>query len=212
MILGRRGRAQAAYSGPEFLALGDLENVDGVIDGADLDLGAADPVRPGDPAAAMEVRLAREFGQREPRPGCKRIVFHYLTSPLVVTGSARVEALRYGRNKLVIDESGLLSSKLLSAKPRGEEGSLDTSLVLRSIGYRGNPVGGVAFDEKRGVIPNERGRVCDRVFVSGWIKRGPSGVIGTNKVCSKETVSTLLADFEAGRFPTTVGPVRTRRS
>lgn len=127
-------------------------------------------------------------------------MFRYLASPLEVTGSGKAEALRYGRNELVVDESGALS-----ARARGEEGSLDTSLVLRSIGYRGNPVGGVAFDEKRGVIPNEHGRVTDRVYVTGWIKRGPSGVIGTNKACAKETVSSLLADFEAGKLLGTVG-------
>ncbi|TQC48503.1 4Fe-4S dicluster domain-containing protein [Rhodococcus sp. WS4] len=203
VLLGRRGPAQAAYSNPEFLALGDLANVDVVIDDADLDLDPASEARLDDPATAMKVRLAREFAQRAPRPGHKRIVFRYLTSPLEVTGSGKAEALRYGRNELMVDDSGALS-----ARPQGEEGSLDTSLVLRSIGYRGNPVGGVAFDEKRGVIPNEHGRVSDRVYVTGWIKRGPSGVIGTNKACAKETVSSLLADFEAG---TLLGTVGTRR-
>ena len=200
VLLGRRGPAQAAYSNPEFLALGDLENVDVVIDEADLDLDDGSRALLDDPATAMKVRLAQEFAARTPRPGHKRIVFRYLTSPLDITGSGRAEALRFGRNELVVDESGAVV-----ARPVDDNGSLDTSLVLRSIGYRGNPVGGVAFDEKRGVIPNERGRVSDRVYVTGWIKRGPSGVIGTNKACAKETVAALLEDFEAGKLRGDVG-------
>ncbi|MEV0948115.1 FAD-dependent oxidoreductase [Rhodococcus sp. NPDC049939] len=205
VILGRRGCAQAAYSSPEFLALGYLANVDVVIDSGDLGLRGRDQAWSADPATAMKIRLVQEFAGCEPRPGRKRIVFRYLTSPLAVVGSTKAEALQYGRNELATDESGLVSAKLSSAKPMGGEGALDTSLVFRSIGCRGNPVDGVAFDEQHGVIPNERGRVCDRVYVAGWIKRGPSGVIGTNKACAKETVSTLLADFAAGRFPQTVG-------
>ncbi|MFZ2175624.1 MAG: FAD-dependent oxidoreductase [Rhodococcus sp. (in: high G+C Gram-positive bacteria)] len=200
VLLGRRGPAQAAYTNPEFLALGDLENVDVVIDEADLRLDPGSAALLADPAVAMKVRLAREFAERSPRPGHKRIVFRYLASPLEIAGAGRAGIVRYGRNELISDESGALI-----ARPVGDGGSLDATLVLRSIGYRGNPVKGLPFDDRRGVVPNEHGRVSDRVYVTGWIKRGPSGVIGTNKACAKETVAALLDDFESGRLRGDVG-------
>ena len=200
VLLGRRGPAQAAYSNPEFLALGDIDGVDVIIDEADLDLDAASAEALADPATAMKMELAREFAGRAPRPGHKRIVFRYLSSPAEILGSGRAEGVRVTRNALDVDESGRLV-----ARSAGDGGTLETSLVLRSIGYRGEPVGGVAFDERRGIVPNDHGRVTDRVYVTGWIKRGPSGVIGTNKACAKETVAAVLEDFESGRLARSVG-------
>lgn len=191
LLLGRRGAGQAAYSVPEFLALGDLPGVDVVLDPADL----------AGPAAGALDRLkldtAREFAARPPRPGHKRIVFRFLSSPVEVLGDGRVTGVRVGRNELVDG----------AARPTGEAQVLQAGMVLRSIGYRGVPVPGVPFDERRGVVPHDRGRVAGApgVYVAGWIKRGPSGVIGTNRACAHETVDSLVEDAGAGRLTRQVG-------
>ncbi len=199
VLLGRRGPAQAAYSNPEFLALGDLNGVDVVVDESELDLDPASAeLAAADPAVAMRMRLAREYARREPRPGNKRIVFRYLVSPTAIEGTDRVTGLRAVRNELIPGDDGALV-----ARPTEQTLHLDAQLVLRSIGYRGVPLPGVPFDERRAIVPNEDGRVTGAgpgVYVAGWIKRGPSGVIGTNKACAKETVAALLADFDAGRL------------
>ncbi|EME62437.1 ferredoxin domain oxidoreductase [Rhodococcus ruber BKS 20-38] len=199
VLLGRRGPAQAAYSNPEFLALGDLNGVDVVVDESELDLDPASAqLAAADPAVAMRMRLAREYARREPRPGNKRIVFRYLVSPTEIEGTDRVAGLRAVRNELIAGDDGALV-----ARPTEQALHLDAQLVLRSIGYRGVPLPGVPFDERRAIVPNENGRVTGAgpgVYVTGWIKRGPSGVIGTNKACAKETVAALLADFDAGRL------------
>lgn len=211
VLLGRRGPAQAAYTTPEFLALGDLRGVDVVIDPVDAELDprsqAALDAGELEPAVAMKVRLAQEFSQRTPTAGNKRMVFRYLSSPTEILGTDRVEGLDMVANELVEDASGGLA-----AHPTGRVERIDTALVLRSIGYRGRPLAGVPFDDRRGVIPNDRGRVVggageplEGVYVTGWIKRGPSGVIGTNKTCAKDTVARLVEDFEAGRLSAPAG-------
>lgn len=185
VLLGRRGPAQAAYSNPEFLALGDLNGVDVVVDESELDPDPASAeLAAADPAVAMRMRLAREYARREPRPGNKRIVFRYLVSPTGIEGTDRVTGLRAVRNELIPDDG------VLVARPTEQTLHLDAQLVLRSIGYRGVPLPGMPFDERRAIVPNEDGRVTGAgpgVYVTGWIKRGPSGVIGTNKACAKET-------------------------
>ncbi|MFG1782244.1 FAD-dependent oxidoreductase [Rhodococcus oryzae] len=212
VLLGRRGPAQAAYSTPEFLALGELENVDVVIDPAELELDelSARLLESGEyePSTEFKVQLAREFADRTNTPGRKRIVFRYLASPTALLGTDRVEAVTVARNELVAGTDGSPS-----ARPTADSETLAASLVLRSIGYRGRPLAGVPFDESRGTIPNDNGRVLesaggapvDGVYVTGWIKRGPSGVIGTNKACAKETVRGLLEDFQSGSLSRPVG-------
>ncbi|WP_067825267.1 FAD-dependent oxidoreductase [Nocardia inohanensis] len=185
VLLGRRGPAQAAYTSPEFLALGHLPNVDVVIESADLE-----------PSVALKVRLAHEYAGRPVNPGNKRIVFRYLTSPTALTGDDRVEAIELSRNRLVPSDSGPV------AEPTGETETLATGLVLRSIGYRGEPVPALPFDDERGIVPSDQGSVVPRVYVTGWIKRGARGVIGTNKVDAKETVDRIIADFIDGTLPT----------
>lgn len=194
VLLGRRGPAQAAYSNPEFLALGNLQGVDVVVDEADLDAAPGD-AHETDPDTAMRIRLAREYAQQSVRAGNRRIVFRYLTVPDELHGDRRVTGMRVQRTALA-DEDGRIV-----ARPTGEFEDLSTTLVLRSIGYRSVPVPGIPFDETRGVVPNDGGRVTPRVYVTGWAKRGPSGVIGTNKGCAKETVAALFADFDAGTLP-----------
>lgn len=206
VVLGRRGPLQAAYTSPEFLALAHLKGVDVVIDESELDLGPADRAALDDPDAEPSLRLkytlAQEYAAKSADPANKRIVFRYLASPTAVTGEDRVTGIDVVRNELVEEDGALV------ARATGETDHLDASLVLRSIGYRGEPVADLPFDERRGVVPNDQGRVIGAdgapvpgVYVSGWIKRGPRGVIGSNRVDSEETVEHVLADFIAGVLP-----------
>jgi ferredoxin--NADP+ reductase len=129
----------------------------------------------------------------------KRIVFQFLTSPIELLGHGQVEAVRTVGNRLERDAHG----RQRAVATHNEE-VIPAGLVLRSIGYRGTPLDGLPFDHRLGVIPHEDGRVSGRpgAYVAGWIKRGPTGIIGTNKKCARDTVRSLLADAAAGRLPT----------
>jgi ferredoxin--NADP+ reductase len=203
VVLGRRGPVQAAFTNPEIRELGDMEDADVIVDPTALELDPAsaaflesDEV---DKTTRVNVETLREFSQRTPDGKAQRIVLRFLTSPLEILGDGRVEKIVVGRNELV-EESGSLK-----ARDTGEREEIECGLVLRSVGYTGIPIDGVPFDEKRGLILNEGGRVLDSHdsghkvghYTAGWIKRGPSGVIGTNKKDALETVSHLLADVES---------------
>ncbi|TQM30346.1 FAD-dependent oxidoreductase [Nocardia bhagyanarayanae] len=205
VVLGRRGPLQAAYTSPEFLALAHLKGVDVIVDEAELELDPSSSALLDDPDAEpslqLKYTLAKEYAAGRRDPANKRIVFRYLASPTAVTGAERVDGIEFVRNELV-EEGGQLVARATDQTDR-----LDASLVLRSIGYRGEPVAGLPFDERRAVVPNEHGRVLGEdgvplpgVYVSGWIKRGPRGVIGSNRVDSEETVEQLVADFIAGKL------------
>ena len=188
VILARRGLRDAAFSVGEFLALGHLTGVDVIIESDDLEPHPEDDVE-----TALKLDIAREFAERQLEPGNKRIVFRFLTSPVELIGDARVEGLRV-------------------AHAGGDTELIETSLVLRSIGYTGSPIDGVPFDVAKGVVPNENGRVLGEdgqplpgVYVTGWIKRGPRGVIGTNRTCAEETVAQLWQDFDTGHLSREVG-------
>jgi ferredoxin--NADP+ reductase len=196
IVVGRRGPAQAAYSTPELLELGHLAGVDVIVssDGFEVDPAteAALAERPWE-TAATKLRIAREYAAAAPAGAERRIVLWYLASPVEILGDNRVTGLRIARNELVPGPDGVPVARTTD---RTED--LECGLVLRSVGYRGLPVPGVPFDDARGTIPNDGGRVQPGVYTAGWIKRGPSGVIGTNKRCAEETVQALLADHAAG--------------
>lgn len=205
VVLGRRGPLQAAYTSPEFLALAHLKGVDVIVEETDLALDHASQSIVDDPqvepSLKLKYTLAQEYASGRRAEGNKRIVFRYLTSPTALTGTDRVESIEIVHNEL-FEEGGQLV-----ARPTDRTESIGTSLVLRSIGYRGERIGELPFDERRGVVPNEHGRVIgddgtmlSGVYVSGWIKRGPRGVIGSNRIDSEETVELLLADFTAGKL------------
>ena len=151
------------------------------------------------------VEIFTEFSQRQPEGKRRRIVLRFLRSPVEIQGDGKVERLIVARNELYRDESGAIR-----ARDTGERETIECGLIFRSIGYKGVGLDGIPFDERRGVIPNDGGRVTDPQsgeqvpgqYAVGWIKRGPSGVIGTNKKDAQETVSNLLADLAAGRVPT----------
>jgi len=140
--------------------------------------------------------VAEEYAAREPEGKSRRIVLRFLVSPLAILGEDKVEAVEIVRNELV-EENGRIV-----ARPTGETEVIPAGLVLRSVGYKGVPLAGVPFDERSGTIPNDRGRVegAERTYAAGWIKRGPSGVIGTNKKDAAETVELLLEDARAGKL------------
>jgi len=181
VMVGRRGPAQAAFTTPELIELGELAGADVVVDPHDLE-GA----KPTDTNSERNLETLREYAQRLPEGKPKRLVLRFFRSPVRILGDDRVEAIELVRNEL--DENQ-------RAVPTGETETLECGIVFRSVGYRGVPIEGVPFDEARGVIANEGGRVGDRTYAAGWIKRGPSGVIGTNKKDATETVVLLLADL-----------------
>jgi ferredoxin/flavodoxin---NADP+ reductase len=203
VILGRRGPVQAAFTNPELLELGELEHADVIVDPADLELDAASQAwlesEACDKTTRENVRILREYAAREPEGKPKRIVLRFLTSPVELRGNGRVEEIVVERNELAPREDGSLA-----AKATGERETLTCGLVLRSIGYKGIAIPEVPFDERRGTIPNVAGRIVDGEdhvtgeYVTGWIRRGPSGVIGTNKKDGQEAANSLLADAEAG--------------
>jgi ferredoxin--NADP+ reductase len=210
VVLGRRGPVQAAYSSAEFMALGHLRDVDVIVDKADLQLDVTSQRLVDDPeveaSLTLKVALAKEFAENRPVEGGKRIVFMYLSSPVELLGEQSVAAVRVVRNELVESEMGL------HAVPTDDVETLATSLVFRSIGYRGTPVAGLPFDHGRGTVLNQAGRVLDEggapwpgTYVTGWIKRGSLGGIGSNRSCAVETVDRLLEDFIAGRLDEPVG-------
>jgi ferredoxin--NADP+ reductase len=210
-MLGRRGPAQAAFTNPELKELGELAGADVIVDPADLELDAAsaEALAEDRSTARRNVDLLREYAERVPDGKPRRLVLRFLVSPVAILGDGKVEAIEVVRNMLVADESGQIR-----AVATGTRETIPAGIVLRSVGYRGLPLPGVPFDEARGVIPNVEGRVVDEqgtpvpgLYSAGWIKRGPSGVIGTNKKDAAETAERLLEDARAGLLSAEAGDV-----
>src|SRR6201998_3869308 len=192
VIIGRRGPLQSAFTTLELRELADLEGVDVIVDPADLERITDEDATAVGKVCKQNIKVLRGYAGREPRPGHRRMVFRFLTSPIEIKGDGKVEQIVLGRNELVTDQSGRVA-----AKDTGEREELPVQLVVRSVGYRGLPTPGLPFDDRSATIPNTDGRVDGRrnEYVVGWIKRGPTGVIGTNKKDSQETVDTLIADL-----------------
>jgi ferredoxin/flavodoxin---NADP+ reductase len=206
VVLGRRGPVQAAFTNPEIKELGEMEDADVVVDPREVELDPASQAYlesdEADKTTKVNVETLKEFSQRQPEGKKQRIVLRFLASPVEIKGDGKVESIVIGRNELV-EEGGALR-----AKDTGEREELECGLVLRSVGYTGIPIEGVPFDEKRGLILNEGGRILDSHdaghktghYTAGWIKRGPSGVIGTNKKDALETVQNLFEDVEGEKL------------
>ncbi|HEY5188184.1 MAG TPA: FAD-dependent oxidoreductase [Solirubrobacteraceae bacterium] len=201
VLLGRRGPAEASFTNPELRELGELRRSDVIVDRAALE-GVAEPT---DATKRRNVELLREYAARTPEGKSHRLELRFLRSPLEILGEGEdgpVTSVRVGINRLVTGADGRVS-----AEPTGAEEVIECGLVLRSIGYRGVPVGDIPFDDGRGLIRNEGGRVvddagvCPGEYVVGWIKRGPSGVIGTNKKDAADTVARIIEDAQAGALP-----------
>ena len=206
-LLGRRGAAQAAFTNPELKELGELEAADAVAVPEEVEL---DPLsrealeKTADRAGFKKVEILQEYARRAPSGRPRRLVMRFLVSPVAITanGAGAVGALKLVRNRLVASATGTIQ-----AQPTDQTEELRVGLVFRSVGYRGVPLPGVPFDDKWGVVLNEKGRVLDPEskqplageYTAGWIKRGPTGVIGTNKPDALETVTAMLEDAAAGR-------------
>ncbi|HUB73394.1 MAG TPA: FAD-dependent oxidoreductase [Solirubrobacteraceae bacterium] len=202
VIVGRRGPAQAAFTNPELLELGELADADVIVDGEELEraLAVPDERAAEDITSRRNVEILRDYAQRPPKGHAKRIVLRFLLSPTAFTADerGRLGAVELVRNELVAGADGSLRAQATRARE-----TLPAGLAFRAIGYRGIPLAGVPFDERAALIPNRGGRVLDPdsgeplagEYVVGWIKRGPSGVIGTNKKDAQETVDAMLADL-----------------
>jgi ferredoxin--NADP+ reductase len=195
VVLARRGPAQAAFTNPELRELGELSDADVIVDPEELALGEAIADPDADPTALRNVEILREYSTRPPAGRSRRVVLRFLLSPLQLTGTGRVGSLTLARNELTVGAGGALRA---SATEQRLE--LPAQAVFRAIGYRGTPLADVPFDAERELIANDGGRVRRGEYVVGWAKRGPSGVIGTNKKDANETIERLLEDLAAGRL------------
>jgi ferredoxin--NADP+ reductase len=197
VVLGRRGPVQAAWTPVELGELGELAGADVMVDPADLKLDPASEeeleAAPG--TVRRNVDILRGYAAREPEGKPRTIELRFLSSPVAIHGRDRVEAIEVVRNELLGGR----------AVPTNDREMIPCGVVFRSIGYHGVALPGVPFAEKAGTIPNDCGRVLDArgrplrgVYCAGWIKRGPTGVIGTNKKDATESVALLLEDAQAG--------------
>lgn len=198
-ILSRRGPAQAKFTNAEIREFGELANADPVVDPEELKI---DPLSAKeietDNVAQRNLEILREFSEREPSGKPRRVYFRFLVSPVELIGeNGKVSQARIEFNELRAVEGGYLNAVGIE-----QYETLPAGLVLRSVGYRGVPLPAVPFEQRSGTIPNREGRIFDPesgdnvpgLYVVGWAKRGPSGVIGTNKPDAVETVERLLED------------------
>ena len=206
-MLGRRGPAQAAFTTPEIKELGELEDCDVWVppEEATLDpLSEEALADSADRATTRKVEIIQSYAEEPPSPKSKRLIIRFLVSPTALIGNeeGEVVAMELMKNELYRTDAGTLRPR-----PTGETEILPVGIVFRSIGYRGVPLPGVPFKESWGVILNELGRVIDPdsgepvtgEYTAGWIKRGATGVIGTNKPDAAETVEAMMADLREGR-------------
>ncbi|MEA2358678.1 MAG: ferredoxin/flavodoxin---NADP+ reductase [Solirubrobacteraceae bacterium] len=215
VVMGRRGPAQAAFTSAELRELGHLDGVDIRVDPGDVELDAVSRrwlAEEGTFTARKNVALLAEFAARPRRADARRrIELRFLRSPVEIRGTGGVEAIDVRRNEIVRADDGSLMARAVDADVE----TIECGLVLRSVGYRAVPLPDVPFEERRFVLPNERGRVLTPdgeslrgVYAVGWIKRGPTGILGTNKRDAEETVSCLVADLRSGVLPAPPNPGR----
>ncbi|MDT5057816.1 MAG: ferredoxin/flavodoxin---NADP+ reductase [Mycobacterium sp.] len=193
VIAARRGPAQSAFTLPELIGL--TSTCDVVIDAADHELVVRDLAEASDPLTRAKLEILDKLGDASARATRPRIRLAYQLTPKRVVGDARADGVEF------------------SVTGTDEVRQLSAGLVLTSIGYRGKPIHGLPFDESAAVVPNDGGRVVDPEtgapvrgrYVAGWIKRGPTGFIGTNKSCAAQTVHNLVADYNHGLLTDPVG-------
>jgi ferredoxin/flavodoxin---NADP+ reductase len=185
IIVARRSFRDAAFSPGEFLALGHLDGVNIIIEDEDLSPHPDDGLE-----EHLKLQIAREYVERPNDSANKRLVFRFGLTPTEVIGSQRAEGLR-----------------VVPTETSDGRHVIETSLIVTAVGYRADPISGVPYDAATGVVANDAGRVLGPdgsvipgVYVAGWVKRGPRGVIGTNRACAAETVGQLLADFDTGKL------------
>jgi len=201
-LIGRRGPAQARFTDKELRELGEIPGVEVRVDSADLELdpvSQAESSAQGSGAIAWNMEALRDLASRPSDRGGKRIHLHFLKSPVELIGDGRVGGLRLEKNRLAGPPFGQW------AIGTGLTEVLECGLVFRSVGYKGVPIAGLPFDARLGLIPNREGRVTEGevpiagLYCAGWIKRGPTGIIGTNRADANETVANVLADLNVQR-------------
>jgi ferredoxin--NADP+ reductase len=205
VVVGRRGPAQAAFTTPELLELGELADADIVVNPAEITLDEHSErwIEGAGAAPRRNLEVLQRYAEREPTGKRRRIVLRFLSSPIRIVGEGGVEAVELVHNELRPGDDGSLRAH---ATPQRE--TLEAGIVFRSIGYQGVPTDTVPFDDRDGTIPNRSGSVLDPgtgeplpgEYSVGWIKRGPTGVIGTNKKDAQETVNSILEDVAQGRL------------
>lgn len=212
-MLGRRGPAQAAFTPVEAKELMEMSATQTIVlpEEAELDPLSEASLADADRGTMRNVEIIRQIAHHPDEHKPKQLYIRFLVSPVALIGdeNGRVRAMKLVKNELYKTESGTLS-----AKPTEQFEEIPVGLVFRSIGYRGVPIEGVPFNERWGVIANVDGRVIDPAteephvgeYTAGWIKRGPSGVIGTNKPDAAETVVAMLEDFHKGILLTPAQP------
>ncbi|HLX48942.1 MAG TPA: FAD-dependent oxidoreductase [Streptosporangiaceae bacterium] len=204
-MIGRRGPAQAKFTTKELRELGELPGVDVIVDAGEADLDAFDPTG-GSAELAQSDRHVRGnykvisgWAGRQPTGQPRKLTLRFWLRPVEIRGDQRVQQLVLERTRL--DDSGKFTGT-------GNLETLDTQMILRSVGYQSVPLPGVPFDERSATVPNAEGRVIGPdgtplpgEYVAGWLKRGPTGVIGTNKSDAAQTVRALLQDLANGPGP-----------
>ena len=198
-VIGRRGPVQAKFTPEELKEFGELEDCNPVVDSSTLQLNEASQKELESPEGRTNVKnfeVFKDFANRDLTKKNRSCFFRFLEGPIELMGTERLEGILLAKNSLSGDPFKQRAEKT------GETVEQKCGILFRSIGYNGIPIEGVPFDEKEGIFPNDKGRLLDNgsvvngVYVTGWIKRGPSGIIGTNKPDSVETVNCLLEDIE----------------
>lgn len=206
-IVGRRGPVQAKFTTKELRELTSLTDTVSMVDAEDLTLSEVCSAELASSAASTSSKNYEVFRSiaANAATAARRIKFHFFKSPVEIAGRDRIERVRFVRNRLEgdpFDQKAITTSESLN---------IECGLVFRSIGYKGVAIPGLPFDDALGVIPNRLGRIWGEagpmrgLFVTGWLKRGPSGIIGTNRADSIETVQSLLADLPAERRRNVLG-------
>lgn len=211
-LLGRRGPVQAAFSPAEIQEIGELPSADLIVDPKEVGIDELSKPELADAKVKKNVDYLQALARQKPSGKAKQVILRFLVSPVEVLGQGgRVQGLKIELNRLVQDgrRGGL------KAEGTGQYETLPVGLVLRSVGYRGVPIPGVPFNEREGRIPNAEGRVLDAAgkvlpgqYVVGWAKRGPSGLIGTNRADSAATVERMAEDLAEGRISGATGETR----
>ncbi len=198
-VYGRRGPAQASFTAPEIKEMGELADCYPLIDPQDLELNEASLKEIEDVSFAAKkknVEILKHFTTITPNGRNRKFVLHFKRSPIEIIGKGRVQKARFEINRLV----GEMGKQKVRGTGKFEE--IDCGVLFRSVGYLGIPIKGLPFSANAGVVPNQAGRVMDSEeiysgwYVAGWIKRGASGIIGTNKPCAEETVNSLIEDLD----------------
>lgn len=206
-LLGRRGPAQAAFTNPEIRELAELAGADLVVRPEELELDEVNReflAQEKDQTHARNVEILAAQIPKGEGTQPRKVRARFFVSPVAILGTGRVERVRLERNRLVKDEQ-----RVFKARGIGRYEEISVQMIFRSIGYKGLRLPGIPFDERNGIVPNRGGRVIhpstdrqiERVYVAGWIKRGPSGVIGTNKPDAVATVQAMLEDARQGQVP-----------